>query len=76
MTDRPCSTCAHYLPRDHPHQDRGGRTYAVDCCVHERVRNAHGVLAISLARRHDERCGPDGAFWTARAGVNNARKRP
>ncbi len=50
------------------HQDRGGRTYAVDCCVHERVRNAHGVLAISLARRHDERCGPDGAFWTVAPG--------
>lgn len=56
MIHRTCDTCRHYEPK----------RWFVPCCTHPRQRNRFGCYAISLARRSDERCGPDAILWEAR----------
>ena len=62
MSERTCASCRHVLPAGRPARDGG--VYGVECCTHPRVqRSSAGVYATSLARRADERCGPDAILW-------------
>lgn len=62
---RDCRSCGYCLYRDQPHPTHQ-RSYAVDCCLHAKIRNNHGVLACKAARAADGKCGPDATLWTAR----------
>mgnify|MGYP001176587017 CR=1 FL=1 len=61
MSERTCATCRHVLPAGKPAPN--GRRYGVECCTHPKVRNQAGIYATVLARRPDEKCGPDARGW-------------
>jgi hypothetical protein len=62
--DRSCADCKHGVVPGAPAPD--GQRYTVEVCYHPKVRNKHGGYATSLARRHDDRCGPAGRGWRKR----------
>ena len=61
--NRDCPTCHHFLPAGKQVRG-GGHASFVDCCTNPAITNRHGVYATALARRWDERCGPDARHWT------------
>ena len=70
--ERSCATCGYHLPVGVPHPafPKTKHTYGVPTCLNKHVANAHGILAISMARADDGRCGPEGSLWVQRRKPN------